>query len=310
MRPGGRIITVADIGSNTVKCSVFHISDGRAREICSDSVKLGIIARIRDNRLSREDAGDLCGTLAGFKEMGERAAAETGASDAVFLPFATASLRAADNVDEINALALGAVGTEITVLSEENEAAAAFDGFRYLNPGVRRGVMADMGGGSTELVAFDADGILKSCSMGFGCLSLFVRFVSGDFPSPDEENKITEYVTGQVAQHGFAGIGGKLCIIGGTSKAIHTLMKRSGICDSRKLTPEVLEILRRRLALRDPEDIALIEKLVPTRRETVIPGLAAYCAIARATDAKSVVMAKGGLREGIISRILRGELKC
>lgn len=290
------VYAIADIGANTVKCTVFDLRGGIS-ELCTMVEKLGIIARIENGILPADGVDLLCKTLCDFKAR----SLEYGAGS--FMPFATASLRAANNFDEIDRAVFDAVGVRISLLSAEEEGKTAFAGMKLLNPSVKRGVMADMGGGSTELVAFDPDGVQRVFSMPFGCLSLYKRFVEGDFPSDGELSEIADFVKQNVIDAGFSRSGNNLFIIGGTGKAIAKLIKKFNISQSKKINAEILNLLLDRLKKKDPRDIALVEELIPTRRETIIPGLCAYCAIAEELYAKSVKIVKGGLREGVISKI-------
>ena len=296
-----KIYNVTDIGANTVKCTVYAVSHGKADEIAKHTEKLGLIARVRGRRLPPDDITLLCDTLAGLKSFGERYGA------ARFMPFATASLRAVDNFEEISEVVRQACGEPVTLLSPEDEARISFAGFKARNPGAEKGIMADLGGGSTELVEFDADGMIRSCSMDFGCLSLFRRFSKGDIPTAEEEQNIFRFVTETVRAHGYSGTGGEMCIVGGTGHAIRDLAREFGMEDLAG-KPDLLYAVRARLAARDPADVDLIEKLIPTRRETIIPGLTAYCALASETGASGLRISEGGLRDGIIALIVRNEL--
>ena len=301
-----KIYTVADVGSNTVKCSVFLAQGGSAREIASATEKLGLIAGITDGRLGGEHVDRLCETLAGYRRLGEKEAKKDGVprERAVFKICATAALRETENFAEIDGAAFGSVGTHITLLSAEEEARAAFAGFRSLNPEPYKGILADMGGGSTELTEFEGERIVRLTSMKFGCLSLYKRFCKGDFPTADEEEAISRYAAERVDESGFSGAGETLCIVGGTGNAMRRLLERFGIRGDGDADAGDLERLRVRLSARDPSDIELIEKLIPTRRETIVPGSAAYAAIARTLGAKKVLFRRGGLREGILKELL------
>ncbi|MBQ7160086.1 MAG: hypothetical protein IJR90_00070 [Clostridia bacterium] len=301
-----KIYTVVDIGSNTVKCAVFLRRKDKAYEIASDTEKLGLIAGIRDGRLTEERTDALCRTVERFRLLGLAKANENGigAENASIHCFATAALRGVDNFDEINAKVAERVGASVVLLSAEEEARTAFAGFRTLNAEPEKGILADMGGGSTELTEFSGNEIIRLTSMAFGCLSLYKRFCAGEFPTPEEEEKIYAYAADRTADGGFAGSGGTLCAVGGTGNAIRRLLGKYGIGGDNTLTPDHLDALRARLSSHDPEDIALIEKLIPTRRETIIPGLCAYSAIARAIGADKIMLLKGGLREGIMKGIL------
>ena len=304
-----KLYTVVDIGANTVKCSMFLVDGSGSKEISSATEKLGLIAGVHERVLSGSHVSSLAETLAKYRALGESEAKKRGieAKDAEFSAYATASLRGIDNFRETDDAAFEACGVRITLLSAEEEARTAFSGFRSVNSKPKEGILADMGGGSTELTEFCENEVIRLTSMNFGCLSLYKRFCSGEFPDVSEENKIMSHVEQAVINSGFADTKKTLCIVGGTGNAVHTLLNKYGICKGRKITPADLDKLREKLSERKEEDIRIIEELIPARRETIIPGLCAYCAIARTTGSEKIRLMKGGLREGIMAGIIEKE---
>lgn len=303
MNPTTRICTVADIGSNTVKCSVFRLEDGGFREIAFFTEKLGLIARVRDGALPAEDVSLLARTLGEFREKAAALGSER------FFAYATASLRGVSNFAEVDAAVLEATGAHVALLPAAEEARLSFKGFYYNVKNIASGVMADMGGGSTELVAFGGGAVTRSCSMDFGCLTLYRRFVSGALPNGEESAAISEYVAREVTDHGFGGTADTLCLIGGTGRAVRKLMRRCGLMEDDSCGADRLEEFLARMQKYDPADVDMIARETPARTETVIPGLIGYCAVARAVGAKEIFVGDGSLRDGCMLELIeKGEV--
>jgi exopolyphosphatase/guanosine-5'-triphosphate,3'-diphosphate pyrophosphatase len=99
---------------------------------------------------------------------------------------ATSATRDASNRDEFRAMVLETLGAEPEVISGQEEAELSFVGaVRGLDGGPAPRLVADIGGGSTELVLGDRD-VEAACSMDVGSVRLTERHLHGDPPSTEE----------------------------------------------------------------------------------------------------------------------------
>jgi exopolyphosphatase/guanosine-5'-triphosphate,3'-diphosphate pyrophosphatase len=97
----------------------------------------------------------------------------------------TSALRDAANRAAFCEGAAEVVGTELELLSGAEEAALSFDGAtRELRPDGAPWLVADIGGGSTELAVGPAPG--GACSMDLGCVRVTERFFQHDPPAAAE----------------------------------------------------------------------------------------------------------------------------
>ncbi len=293
-----KIYAVTDIGSNTVKCSVYRVSDPQnIEDIEFMSQKLGLIALVENQALNDNAVSLLCDTVLEYKKRAE----ELGAD--VFAAFGTAIMRKITNFDEVCRSVKEKTGVDIDLISGEEEARLSFSGARMLSPELSHGIMADMGGGSTELIAFENDSINSLYSFPFGCLSLYKEYVKERFPAFNEANEIQTYVTDEISKHAFTSAHDQLILVGGTGKAISKVLCELGY--SSCVNPiEVLYALEKRFNEQDPDDIAMLEHLVPARVETIIPGLLAYIAIAKRANAKTFAISGGGIRDGYLKKLI------
>ena len=293
-----RIYAITDIGSNTVKCAFYEVhGEGDIRDIDFVTEKLGLIARVKDGALPNDAISLLCDTVARYKAKAE----ELGAY--LFKAFGTAVMRKINNFAAVEHALYERCGIHIHLISGDEEARLSFEGTRMLHPELDHGIMADMGGASTELIAFEKDDIRAMHSFSFGCLALYKALVKDRFPTSQEADNIRRFVSDELKKYDFTASHDKLVLIGGTGKAIGKLLSRLGYSQDVNPTGVLYELASRFAAPAD-EDIAILEKYVPTRVETVMPGLIAYTAIAERAGAESVVISGGGIRDGYLKKLI------
>ena len=155
---------VIDVGSNSVRLLLMERMDpdGAMGERIVTVTGLrrgaGTGGRITDDALRRLDAC-LADYAARIAAVGSPPVAAVG----------TAAVREAPNRASIQAIARRRLGADLDVIDGRREAALSFAGARLVLPpsgGPCR--MIDIGGGSTEVVAGDADGPRTSVSLALG----------------------------------------------------------------------------------------------------------------------------------------------
>ena len=178
---------IVDLGSNTIRLSIYHCDQGQFRLLMHKKTMAGLAGYVQEGVLS--DSGILvaCRTLAGYRALLDNF------SVSHMHVFATASLRNIFNTAEAVETIRDVTGIQVEVLSGDEEAALSFRG-AVLPGGVSTGVLADIGGGSTELVAYENGAIRSGRSLPMGSLSLYTQFVSGLFPTPEEAKRIRQQV--------------------------------------------------------------------------------------------------------------------
>jgi exopolyphosphatase/guanosine-5'-triphosphate,3'-diphosphate pyrophosphatase len=100
---------------------------------------------------------------------------------------ATSATRDARNRDELVTGVRAILGVDPEVVSGDEEAALSYAGAAAELPGAAAPILvADIGGGSTELVLGDASGVLAARSVNIGCVRMAERHLRGDPPDPAE----------------------------------------------------------------------------------------------------------------------------
>jgi exopolyphosphatase/guanosine-5'-triphosphate,3'-diphosphate pyrophosphatase len=171
-----------DVGTNSTRLLVADVEGGavvaeHAREMTITRLGKGV------DRSGRFDPAALARTLevlAGYARTcrrlgveGRRLVATSATRDAadrqVFL----------DGVREL-------LGVDAEVLTGQAEAATAYRGATTGLDGGQATLVADIGGGSTELICGDGTTATAMVSLDIGCVRLFERHLHGDPPAPAE----------------------------------------------------------------------------------------------------------------------------
>ncbi|MGC0362838.1 exopolyphosphatase/guanosine-5'-triphosphate,3'-diphosphate pyrophosphatase [Rhodococcus sp. 27YEA15] len=119
---------------------------------------------------------------------------------------ATSATRDAANRDDFFAMTqtvLGAVvaGAGAEVISGDEEARLSFSGaVGELDPSEGPFVVVDLGGGSTEVVLGDADGVQAAYSTDIGCVRVTERCLPSDPPTAEQVSEARAFATEKLAE--------------------------------------------------------------------------------------------------------------
>ncbi|MBQ3183411.1 MAG: hypothetical protein IJB57_07055 [Clostridia bacterium] len=290
------LYSVIDIGSNTVKCQVYSVDGNAIDRKCFYTKQLGLIAKISDGILPEYAIKELTDTINEYKRN----------ADAAVYCFATESLRKIYNLSEVTQRIKKDCDLELELISGRDEALLSFSGFLANSPNITDGIMVDMGGGSTEILKFENSTPLYLNSFKFGCLSLRRDHVSGRFPNENEICTIRRRIADELNAYPWIKDTNRLCLIGGTGSAIGKLAAKLGYTTMPEFTSETFIKLFEYLSHPDDKITELLEKYIPARIETIIPGMCAYKQIIETVNAKTVYISHGGIRDGYLYRKLRG----
>lgn len=189
-----------DIGSNTTRLLVADCDGARGLQECHQERVFNQIgaALDADGAIPAEKLEEVVQTVIG--QLGS--ARRLGASDVRCV--ATAAVRAASNAAELlSRLEAACAGMPVTVLTSEAEARYAFAGAIWgagLSAPDREFGVADVGGGSSELVVGLApDQVQWWLSLPFGSGDLCRGQLVGDPPTADALSSVREWLADQVS---------------------------------------------------------------------------------------------------------------
>ena len=286
---------IVDTGSNTIRMSVYECNGTEIIQTFSDVVFANLAGHIVDNELTDEGISVCCDALKKHEQTAKEQKAE-------FHAFATAAIRNAKNCDEIVKKVKENTNIDLKVLSGTDEGELSFLG-AFSDFSVESGVMADVGGGSSEIIAFENGKITALLSIPLGSLAAYKRFVSGEIPTADEAKNIMDEITAHLDKNDkLKGIkSNTLCLVGGGVLASQKLSQV--FLKSDALTAKGIKNLLSLFIARE-NALAILENLIPKRKLTITPGLCIYSALCSYFGAEKVEISDKGIKEGYVIKYL------
>ena len=187
MNPETDTVAAIDCGTNSIRLLIAERVDGRLRDLHREMriVRLGegvdATGRFSAEALARTEAA-----LADYAVLLREHSVHK------LRMVATSATRDAANRDEFFAMTatiLGAVvpGSIAEVITGSEEAELSFNGaVGELDSAAAPFVVVDLGGGSTEVVLGDSDGVQASYSADIGCVRMTERCLHSDPPTAEE----------------------------------------------------------------------------------------------------------------------------
>lgn len=283
---------VVDIGSNTVRLVVFSGPKRAPNVWLNEKVTARLGRDLAETGAIPQEAEDLAlGGLTRFTAIID----DLGVTDVAAV--ATAAARDATNgpefIDKVREL-----GLDPRVLTGVEEATTSAFGVIGAFPGAR-GVVADMGGGSLELVAVEHGDCHDGVSLPLGTLRLPALRAGGDA-------KFAQAIKGHLDTASWAKeFGGNLYLVGGTWRALasyamhqdkYPLNDPQAYC----LTPEDADAIAKKLSKADPDKLTSISG-ISSSRAAGLPDAAALLRVMIAElQPEALVISAWGIREGLL----------
>ena len=282
---------VIDIGSNTVRLVIYE-GTGRAPEVVWNEKVAARLGRdlSETGRIPDEAAQEALAALARYRLL----VSDRGIEDVQTV--ATAAARDAKNGGEFLA-SVAALGLEPRLLSGEEEACASAYGAIGAFPGAE-GIVADLGGGSLELVSIGKGECHDAASLPFGTL----RLPSLRAAEPD----LARTVRSALGDIGWAEHHpGPLYLIGGTWRALaYFAMVETDypLTDPHGFTLSVAEAEghARRLLDADPGALVNISGISPMRAGYLPDAAALMLRLLEELQPDHLVFSSWGIREGLL----------
>lgn len=292
------IYGVVDLGSNTIRLSIYQCEGRSFRLLLHKKEMAGLAGYIKKGTLTRKGMERACQALIGFRDI-----LANFSIDHVSV-FSTAPLRNIRNTEQAVSFISGRTGFAIDVLSGKEEAELDFVGATHALPN-KRGLLVDIGGGSTELVLFEDRTIQFSASLPFGSLVFFDSHVHTLFPTQAEQRRMKSTVLEALRPYARWPklTDTHICGVGGTIRAAHALA--NDLFDLPKDRAQldvahVKKILARAHRAEQRELVRALVPIVPDRIHTILPGMVILSAIAKYFQCQTVDVSRYGVREGYL----------
>lgn len=289
---------VIDIGSNTMRAVIYEVINDDFEVVINEKNFAELISYIEDNLLTEAGISRLCRILKKMRVLCD----ETNTQD--ILCFATASLRYIDNQKEVLERVKKETGISIQLLDGCDESYYDFIGLRAAI-GEPEAIGFDLGGGSAQLFYYRDNRLVKSMSEPIGTLAMYNQYVKGLFPNSKERNKIRKRVNKSLESAGdFETFKQKrLYGMGGTARALakvhRHLVGNDRAIDYKLSLGDIMEV-DHTLSDLGLSGIKILNRILPERLVTFLPGLLIIEELMRHVGADELVIIGYGVREGYL----------
>lgn len=288
---------VIDVGSNTIRLCIYDVSDGEIYPMLNNKTTAGLAGYVKKGKMTKKGIQKACDVLNRYKDMMEHFPLEK------LFVFATASLRNISNTDEALQIITEETGLDIDVLTGHQEATFDFIGAaRSMH--LSKGVLLDIGGGSTEILVYERGEIQNAISLPFGSLSMFSNHVTGLFPNKKEKKEIEEEVKRELKKVKFLnkksfdtviGIGGSIRATKNMNNDMFDFPRENNI-----IPAENIPRLLKQFQGEENEILRKVLKVSPDRVHTLIPGMIVMDTVCQYVKCKDILMSAYGVREGYL----------
>lgn len=291
---------IVDIGSNTIRLIIYNIDkDKNIEKIFSYKETAGLAGYVEKGLLNPNGIAILNRTLTQIKKI----------TDDLSIPkvwyFATASLRNIDNSDAVLKIINDVLGIDIDIISNEDEGYLSYYAMKSLlndKLNSENGIIADIGGGSSEIVIFKGNRIIENTSLPIGSLNLHSKFIKGIMPDKKEIKAIKDEINAHLSKIDNNDTFSELIGVGGTFRLIPELLAN----DNKVFTAHQLDNLID-CGKTDRNDLArLILKTKPERIHTALPGMMIAKEIMKKWNVSKVLTDRVSVRDGYLLRKING----
>lgn len=299
---------IIDIGSNSVRLVVYAGARRAPAIIFNEKVMAGLGRSLSATGRIDEDA-----MARGLRAL-ERFAALTAAMDLDHLRcVATAAVRDADNGEEIINGAL-ALGLKVELLSGEQEAESSGYGVIASIPDAD-GLVADLGGGSLELVRIRNGEIGERASFPLGVLRL-AAVREGVKDHAKARNAVAAHVKATMRSANWLkeASGLPLYLVGGSWRSLARLEMEEdrnplSIMHHHEMEPKSAARIVRILDGMTIEDLKSVSGLSSARIPTLHDAASLLATLVKTLDSKRLIVSSSGLREGLLYQRLPADVR-
>ncbi|EGS34462.1 ethanolamine ammonia-lyase reactivating factor EutA [Finegoldia magna] len=290
------IYAVIDIGSNTIRLSVYKVIGDEVKNLFNEKSSASLASFIEKGMMNEHGIQKLINTLKEFKNL-----ISNFEDISKTYAIATASIRNSCNRREIIERVRTEVGIDIELISGEEEAKLSF-----LGSGIdsQSGILTDIGGGSSEIVVFEQGKVVKTSSLNIGSLVAFDNFARGLFITKDEKKLLEDDIKLMIASNNLNRVQHDLvCAVGGSARACLKLYNEYYDKEAGNviITMDGLKnLINTLINMENRAKMKLILKVKADRIHTLIPGMIILYRIAKYFYADIIRVSMTGIREGFV----------
>ena len=292
---------IIDLGSGSARAVVMQVNPGGGIEIVAQRrVNLNLMSHVDDN-----GALDESGVRSAVAALEDFALLAGGYGIQTIHAVGTAALRESGNAAAIIDAAVHRFGIPLRIIDGSDEAAYCFVGAIHGLP-ISDGILADIGGGSMEIVQFGERAMRWSVSLPLGSLRISNQFQLTDLARAEDVHAAYQHVHATLAAVGVPRLkdGAVLVGSGGSVRLLSRLLRgREPYPIIRmhgyEMDAGLLAGLARELSAVSLRERAGIDGMNPERGHSIVGGAIAAHALSQYTGADSMIVSGQGLREGL-----------
>jgi exopolyphosphatase / guanosine-5'-triphosphate,3'-diphosphate pyrophosphatase len=292
-------VAVVDLGTNSSRLLVADVDGSGVTELERrlTITRLGEAVDER-RRLLPTAMARVRNALVDYRRTAEELGAERT------LALATSSVRDAENGEAFLGEIEWSFGFTTRLLTGDEEALLTFRGVSAGRTLPADSVIVDVGGGSTELIGGDSDGIRFKASVDLGCVRLTERFLAGDPPTPGELRACSAHVREVLAETLPAGFAARGAIgVAGTVTTLATLSlglaeEDPTLVHGHRISVDWIEAMLEELAALQVEQIAGLKGVHPDRAPVIVAGVVVVFEALRALGLDELEVSESDLMHG------------
>ena len=301
-----------DIGSNSVRLLVAEALRGGTYRILDEErepTRLGRSASV-EGRLDDESMDRTVAALRTFKEIA------TGYQVTRLRTIATCAVREARNGPEFCRRVREEVGLEVEVISGEREARLAFTSVQHaFDLSGRNTIVADIGGGSTEIVFATGNLIESIFSTPLGAVRLTEQFALGDCCDAPEAARGLERLDDEIAAvlkkrttkplfapHLLVGCGGTFTTL--AELVMATRRESNGPVAGYTVSHAEVRHLLDRLRKMPLRARRSMPGMTPDRADIIVAGLSIVDALLKRFHVNTLAIHTRGVRDGLLREMI------
>jgi exopolyphosphatase / guanosine-5'-triphosphate,3'-diphosphate pyrophosphatase len=292
-----RRIAAVDIGSNTVHVLVVEVGDdGHVEDVARYNEIPELGARVdRDGVLGEEGRAQALEALDRVLELARQDGYE------LLLASATAAVRNAADGGDLIRQASERIGVPMRIVSGRREAELSFLGVTLRNAVEGPWLMADLGGGSTELVVAQGAEMVEWTSLPIGSGSFAARLLS-DPPHGDERVRLRQLVVERLEDAPVHEVE-RFVVTGGTGSTLPLVLGRQPA--GARLSVQDLYEARRRLDTGTAIEVEERTEITAKRVKALRAGVDIFAEILSLYGLDELRVSREGLRHGMVVAYLR-----
>lgn len=292
---------VIDVGSGSARAVVMQVNRGGGIEIIAQQrISLNLMSHLtRKGALDDESVDATVEAVEDFVQLAR------GYGISCIHAVGTAALRESSNVLEVTQTIASRFGVTLRVIDGYEEAAYCFLGAVHGLP-VDAGLMADLGGGSMEVVEFAERALNTLHSLPLGSLRIANSFRLTQQASAEDLTAAHRYARESLSLAGVPELthDGELVGSGGSMRLFAKLDRRHRHHPVKRIhgysiSHHAMEKLVRDLTETDLEERREIPGMNPERTHSIVGGAVVALALMEHAGANRIMLSGQGLREGL-----------